>query len=98
MAYSELGENVTTEGINLLSLSAETRLHLGGDTILEVAGLRNLCHQLNRLRSGLMKAVLDRDEDGNLIRKVGVMSVGAVSDGDAIEVVAPPEHVPLEPV
>jgi MOSC domain-containing protein YiiM len=102
MTYGEMGENVTTEGIDLLSLSAGTRLHLGSDAILEVTGLRNPCHQLNGLQPGLMEAVLDRDEDGNLIRKAGVMSVvikgGQVSDGDAIEVVTPPEHVPLEPV
>jgi MOSC domain-containing protein YiiM len=102
MAYGEMGENVTTEGIDLLSLSTGTRLQLGNDAIVEVTGLRNPCHQLNGLRPGLMEAVLDRDEDGNLIRKAGVMTVvisgGRVSDGDTIEVIAPAEYVPLEPV
>ncbi len=102
MAWGEMGENVTTEGIDLLSLSAGTRLHLGSDAVIEIAGLRNPCNQLNGLRPGLMEAVLDRDDDGNLIRKAGVMSVvisgGEVADGDAIEVVSPSTYVPLEPV
>lgn len=102
MAYGEMGENVTTEGIDLLRLSAGTRLHLGSDAVVEVTGLRNPCQQLNDLRPGLMEAVLDRDEAGNLIRKAGMMTVvvsgGVVRAGDAIEVVAPAEHVALEPV
>ena len=102
MAYGEMGENVTTEGIDLLRLSAGTRLHLGSDAVVEVTGLRNPCQQLNDLRPGLMEAVLDRDEAGNLIRNAGMMTVvvsgGVVRAGDAIEVVAPAEHVALEPV
>jgi MOSC domain-containing protein YiiM len=39
----DLGENVTTRGVNLLSLSAGTKLHLGRDAIVEVTGLRNPC-------------------------------------------------------
>ncbi len=102
MAAGEMGENITTQGIDLLGLSTGTRLRLGSDAVVEVTGLRNPCHQLDGLRPGLMKAVLDRDEDGNLIRKAGVMSVvvtgGEVRAGDTIEVEPPSEHVPLEPV
>lgn len=102
MAAGEMGENITTQGVDLLGLSTGTRLRLGADAVVEVTGLRNPCHQLDGLRPGLMKAVLDRDEDGNLIRKAGVMSVvvtgGEVRAGDPIEVEPPSEHVPLEPV
>ena len=50
-----------------------------------------------------MQAVLDRDADGNLIRKAGVMGVvltgGTVRPGDAIDIELPPEpHTPLTPV
>jgi hypothetical protein len=99
----EMGENVTTRGIDLLGLPAGTRLTLGGDAVVEVTGLRNPCAQLDRFRSGLMAAVLDRDEHGALIRKAGVMAVvvttGDVRPGDAVSVMLPsPPHAPLERV
>ena len=99
----EMGENVTTRGIALLALPVGTRLRLGGDAVVEITGLRNPCVQLDRFQPGLMKAVLDRDEHGNLVRKSGVMAIvltpGEVRPGDGIGVELPPEpHRPLEPV
>ena len=99
----ELGENVTTAGIDLLGLPRGTRLRLGDEAVIEVTGLRNPCTQLNGLAPGLMEATLDRDADGTLIRKAGVMAVvvegGQVRVGDALAVELPPEpHAPLEPV
>src|SRR6185437_11264390 len=64
-----IGENVTTRGLDLLALPTGTRLRLGADAVVEVTGLRNPCAQLDRLRTGLMKATLDRDAQGKLIRK-----------------------------
>jgi MOSC domain-containing protein YiiM len=90
----DVGENVTTRGLDLLGLPAGTRLHLGEAAVVEVTGLRNPCSQLDGFRPGLMKAVLDRDAEGRLIRKAGVMAVvvtgGEVGAGDAIRVVLPP--------
>ena len=61
--------------------------------MVEVTGLRNPCNQLDGVASGLMKAVLDRDADGELVRKSGVMGVvlegGEVRPGDPIEVELP---------
>lgn len=99
----EMGENVTTRGIALLDLPAGTRLHLGDTAVVEVTGLRNPCVQLDRFQAGLMAAVLDRDEQGNLVRKAGIMSIvvvgGEIRAGDAIEVeLPPPPHRPLERV
>ncbi|HJP75400.1 MAG TPA: MOSC domain-containing protein [Pseudonocardiaceae bacterium] len=99
----QMGENVTTLGVDLLGLPTGTRLHLGATAIVEVTGLRNPCLQLDHFQHGLMKAVLDRDEDGNLVRKAGVMSIvladGHVCPGDpiAIELPAHP-HQSLQPV
>ena len=103
IAPGQMGENVTTRGINLLGLSAGTRLRLGGEAVIEIAGLRNPCHQLNGLAPGLMAATLDRDADGELIRKVGVMAVvivsGEIAIGDAITLESVPLiHEPLGPV
>jgi MOSC domain-containing protein YiiM len=99
----QLGENVATCGVDLLGLPRGARLHLGRQAVVEVSGLRNPCRQLDGFRSGLMRAVLDRDENGGLVRKAGVMGVvltgGAVRPGDGIRVELPgPPHVRLAPV
>ena len=99
----EMGENVTTRGLDLLGLPIGTRLHLGANAVVEITGLRNPCAQLESLQTGLMAAVLGRDENGRLIRKAGVMGIvvagGEVRLGDAIRVELPPEpHAALEPV
>ena len=103
VAAGHLGENITTEGVDLLGLPAGARLRIGGEAIVEITGLRNPCAQLERIQPGLMQAVLDRDGAGNLIRKAGVMGVvvagGPVRPGDMIAVELPPApHRPLEPV
>jgi len=99
----EMGENVTTRGIDLLGLPTGTRLYLGDSAVVEVTGLRNPCIQIDRFQKGLMAATLDRDANGNLIRKAGVMSVvlagGDVRPGDPIRVELPDgPHRALEPV
>lgn len=90
-----LGENITTTGLDLLALPQGTRLKIGPEVIIEITGLRNPCAQLDQFQAGLMAAVLDRGPDGELIRKAGIMAIvvtgGAVSVGDAIEVAWPPE-------
>ncbi len=103
LAPGQMGENVTTRGVDLLGLPRGALLHLGAHAIVEVTGLRNPCSQLDGIRPGLMEAVLDRDEEGSLIRKAGVMSVvvtgGEIRAGDAIRVELPPApHRDLEPV
>ena len=103
LAPGEMGENVTTSGVELLALPTGTVLRLGGEAVVEVTGLRNPCSQLDEIAPGLMKAVLDRDGDGELVRKSGVMGVvlegGEVRPGDPIQVELPPEpHVRLSPV
>lgn len=89
----EIGENITTKGIDLLMLPKGTILTIGESAKIEVTGLRNPCKQLDALQEGLMKAVLDKDEKGNLIRKAGIMGIvigsGEVKVGDAIKVKLP---------
>jgi len=103
VAAGQMGENVTTRGIDLLRLPTGTRLHLGATAVVEVTGLRNPCAQIDGFQSGLLAAVLGRDEQGNLIRKAGVMGIvldgGEVRPGDPIRIDLPPEpHQPLERV
>jgi MOSC domain-containing protein YiiM len=99
----DLGENITTSGIDLLALPTGTRLHLGASAVVEITGLRNPCIQLDTFQKGLMAATLDKDAGGNLIRKAGIMSIvisqGDVRPGDAIRVELPDmPHRPLLPV
>jgi len=103
VAAGQMGENVTTRGLDLLALPTGTRLRLGDEAVVEVTGLRNPCTQLDGIQPGLMEATLERDEDGELRRKAGIMGVvvtgGEVRPGDDIAVELPPEpHQPLEPV
>ena len=103
VAPGQMGENVTTRGVDLLGLAAGTRLHLGASAVVEVTGLRNPCAQLDKIHKGLMAATLGRDEHGNLVRKAGIMGVvlaeGEVRSGDAIRFEPPPPpHRPLAPV
>ncbi|MDB5871312.1 MAG: hypothetical protein JWQ07_754 [Ramlibacter sp.] len=98
----DLGENVTTRGIDLLALSTGTRLEIG-NAVVEITGLRNPCSQIDRFQQGLTAAVLDRDAQGRLVRKAGVMGVvvtgGEVKAGDPIRAVPPAlPSSPLEPV
>jgi MOSC domain-containing protein YiiM len=98
-----MGENVTTKGVDLLGLPVGTKLRLGSEAVVEVTGLRNPCVQLDGIQPGLMKATLDRDDDGNVVMKSGIMGVvhagGEVRPGDRIGVELPPEpHVRMQKV
>jgi MOSC domain-containing protein YiiM len=98
-----MGENVTTRGVDLLVLPRGARLHLGLAAVVEITGLRNPCTQLDGIQPGLMKAVLDHDENGDLVRKAGVMSVviegGEIRAGDDVRVELPAQpHERLQPV
>ena len=103
VSAGQMGENVTTRGVDLFALPTGTRLHLGEEVRVEVTGLRNPCRQLDGFRPGLVEAVLGRDERGNFLRKAGVMGVvvsgGEVRPGDAVRVELPPGPPrPLEKV
>lgn len=100
----ELGENVTTRGIDLLALPRGVRLRLGNTALIELTGLRNPCRQIDdNIAPGAMAATLGRTADGSLIRKAGVMAIvlesGEVRAGDRAAVEFLPDRLePLEPV
>jgi MOSC domain-containing protein YiiM len=83
VSAGDLGENVTTRGIDLLGLPAGARLLIGESALIEVTGLRNPCVQIDRFQKGLMI----------------VLEGGEVRSGDAIRVELPSgQHRPLEVV
>jgi len=103
VAPGDLGENVTTRGIDLLGLPTGTRLTLGSQTVIEITGLRNPCVQIEKFKPGLLKQVLGHDDAGNLVRRAGIMAVvvtgGQVRPADPITVELPAEpHSALAPV
>lgn len=103
IAPGAMGENLTTDGIDLLALPTGALLRVGGTALLAVTGLRNPCAQIEAFAPGLLQAVLDRDAAGALVRKAGVMAVvlegGVVRPGDPIALALPPgPHRPLAPV
>jgi hypothetical protein len=103
VAPGDLGENVTTRGLDLLGLPEGTRLRLGPDAVVEITGLRNPCLQIDAFRDGLLKRVVSRDETGGIVRKGGAMSIvlesGELRPGDTVEVELPAApHRALRPV
>jgi MOSC domain-containing protein YiiM len=103
VAPGELGENVTTRGVDLLGLPRGAVLRLGPDAVVEITGLRNPCVQIDGLEAGLMRELVTRDDDGRVVRKAGVMAVvlvgGRVAPGDEVDVELPDgEHEALQPV
>lgn len=103
LSAGQMGENITTSGIDLLSLARHTILKIGNSVELEITGLRNPCRQLNDLHPGLMQAVLEKGSEGAVLRKAGVMSIvskgGEIKVGDSIEILLPEgDYIGLEPV
>lgn len=99
----QMGENITTRGIDLLGLPTGARLRIGAEAVVEITGLRSPCAQLDGLQNGLMSACLDKADDGSPVRKAGIMGIvltgGEVRPGDAIAVELPSgELTPLRPV
>lgn len=95
----DLGENITTRGVDLLGLPVGTRLTIG-QAVITVTGLRNPCQQINTFQQGLLKQVVHTDDDGKVVRLAGVMGIvsrsGQISAGDRIDIEPPPTpHHPL---
>lgn len=98
----QMGENITTRGVDILNLPRGARLKIG-EAVIEITGLRNPCKYLNQIASGLMKACLSKHEDGANFPQSGIMGVilkgGEVRAGDSIQIITPPEpHERLKPV
>ena len=99
----DLGENITTEGVDLLGLPVGTVLRFERGPLVAITGLRNPCLQIERFRAGLLNEVLGRKDDGAVLRRAGVMGVvllgGVVRRDDGLHVALPPRpHVALDRV
>lgn len=94
LAPGVMGENVLTQGIDLINLPTGTLFRIGRDAIVEISGIREPCKQIEGVAKGLTKALVGRDAAGHVVRKAGIMGVvtvgGRVAAGDAIVVTLPP--------
>ena len=101
LTAGQLGENITTRGIGLLNLPQGTRLHLGGEAVVELTGLRTPCKLIEDFKPGLLKQVISRDAANKVLAKAGVMAIvlhgGDVHERSPIRVEYPAaRHVPLQ--
>lgn len=91
--HGDLGENIVTQGLDLLTLPRDTVLRLGDEATVRITGLRNPCRQLDKFQPGLMQAVLGHGTAGELELRCGVMGVvevgGEVQVGDTVTVQRP---------
>ena len=89
----QIGENVTTRGIDLLGLPEGAKLHLGCSAVVEITGLRSPCHLIDKFQKGLQGAVMPKGEDGKRVLKTGIMGIvlegGSVHTGDQVRVELP---------
>jgi MOSC domain-containing protein YiiM len=97
----ELGENITTAGLDLEKLPRDTELRIGVSARILLAGLRTPCVLIDRFQSGL-KGRLMGDEPGSLF-KAGVMAIvtesGQIAARDPIRAILPaPPHCQLPPL
>ncbi len=89
---AQLGENITTKGIDLLRLPLGAILHLGNSAVVELTGLRTPCGYIDKFRKGLKRAMIVPGPNGVTFR-AGVLGVvrasGDLSPGDIISAKVP---------
>jgi len=88
----DLGENVTTTGVDLVTLPRGTLVRLGKTAAVELTGLRTPCVLIDRFKKGLKHKMI-RGEKGSPIFKCGVLGVvragGRVAAGDLVRAELP---------
>ncbi len=71
VAAGEMGENITTAGLDLLALPEGTRLRIGPQAEVVVTGLRNPCGQIEAFRPGLLRQFWDGMPGGRWCARPG---------------------------
>jgi MOSC domain-containing protein YiiM len=98
IAPGELGENITTSGIELETLPAGTLLAIGREAVLELTGLRTPCALIDRFRRGLKGKLITR-LSATVPFRAGVFATirsgGTVAPGDHIRLTLPELREPL---
>ncbi|WP_322596991.1 MOSC domain-containing protein [Bradyrhizobium sp. SEMIA] len=83
----DLGENISTVGLDLERMPLGTLIELGRTAIVELAGLRTPCVLVDRFRAGVKRHVLSSEKTGPSFR-CGVLGIvrfgGPVAPGDTV--------------
>lgn len=91
VAPGDLGENVTTKGLDLTNFPLGTRLQIGNSAIIELTGLRTPCVLIDRFQKGLKRAMIMKHQHPRV--RCGVLGVvratGHIAPGDAVNVKLP---------
>ncbi len=107
ISAGQLGENITTTGIDLIGLPVGSVLRIGDDALVALTGLRNPCKQIADVGSGVLKMMFVDGEQygrpGEQVGRTGVMGVviagGTVRPGDTIAIRYPAgPHTPMQRV
>ncbi|PDT88827.1 MOSC domain-containing protein [Bradyrhizobium sp. Y36] len=95
----DLGENVTTAGLNLERMPLGTLIELGRSAVVELTGLRTPCVLLDRFQAGLKRQVLSSAETGPPFKSgvLGVVRAGGTVAADDIARVRVPSS-PFRPL
>jgi MOSC domain-containing protein YiiM len=105
--HGQLGENVTTTGIDMIGLPVGSILRLGDTALVALTGLRNPCKQIRDVGDGVLKMMFVDGErysrPGEQVGRTGVMGVvlagGTVRAADPIAVRFPAgELTPMQKV
>ena len=78
--YGDFAENITTEGIDLMSLPVGTRLLAGDEVVLEMSQIGKECHAACAIRQQIGDCIMPRE--GIFAR---VIRGGRLKPGDTIE-------------
>ena len=79
-------ENVTVEGLNVMSLAPGTQIRLGSDAVLEITSVCEPCFRMDEIRMGLKGELVGRRGVNAVVVHGGTINV---SDPIAIEAVQP---------
>jgi MOSC domain-containing protein YiiM len=91
VAPGDLGENVTTKGLDLTNFPLGTRLRIGNSAIIELTGLRTPCALIDRFQKGLKRAMIVKHRHPRF--RCGVLGVvratGQIAPRDTVRVELP---------
>lgn len=95
-----LGENISTQGLDLIDLPLHCELAIGDEVRLRVNGLRSPCKHIENYQTGLLKHMISKGANGEAVRKTGIMTnvvQGGIIEAGAPIVVHMPDgaHAPL---
>ena len=86
LRYGDFGENIVTQGINLLKLEVGSKVKLGDSIIGEVSQIGKVCHDRCAIYHKTGDCIMPRE--GIFLQ---IIAGGKVSVGDPIEVI---QHTP----